>query len=235
MIKLIIFDLDDTLISTQPLYLDKIHRLGLKMSMLGFEYYEAIELEKQIDRVCLKTNGVAKHRFPTSLAQTYKELCSKYDKEISEEVVAELTCLGYNVFSEPAPPFQESKKILEDLSKQYILCILTKGEKEIQLKRVVDSGLASFFDQSFVTMHKTPELFKSICTFYDTAVEESVMIGNSLPSDILPALEAGLYGIHLEQGTFNYEETLHFNSGDYPKYSKINSLFKIGPIIKAYK
>lgn len=230
MIKLLIWDLDDTLIDTQPLYLDKINKLGLRMASLGFDYYEAIELERKIDVEQIHgKEGVSRRRFPTSLGATYRELCKKYNIEVQEEIVSELISLGFNIYSEHSPRFNDSQELLETL--KYPMCILTKGEKDIQTKRILDSGLINYFDNVFITMDKTPELFKSICTFYGVFPEEAVMIGNSIPSDIKPALEAGLYAIHIEQGTFNYEGDLQFNPTSNNRYRSTRHLLSIPNIL----
>lgn len=226
-IKLILFDLDDTLIDTQPLYLDKIHRLGLKMVSLGFDYYETIKLELEIDKQSIAKDGVACHRFPASLVSTYRTLCEKKEIEPHASVIEYLRTLGYSTYTEDADVFPTSEPILLRLSKKYKMCVLTKGEKDIQFGRLLDSGLIKYFDQSFVVMEKTPELFQRICDFFETIPQNTMMIGNSLPSDILPALDAGLYGIHLERGTFNYEETLQFDPGDYENYRSIGVLSEI--------
>lgn len=226
-IELIVFDLDDTLIDTQPLYLDKIHRLGLKMVSLGFDYYETIRLELEIDKQSIEKEGVARHRFPESLVNTYRILCEKKEIEPCVSVIEYLRALGYSTYAEDADVFPTSEPILLRLSEKYKMCILTKGEKDIQFGRLLDSGLIKYFDHSFVVMDKTPEMFRLICDFFGTTPQNTMMIGNSLPSDILPALDAGLYGIHLERGTFNYERTLQFDPGDYENYRSIGLLSEI--------
>lgn len=204
-VKLLIFDLDDTLIKTQFLYDDAKVQAADLLESLGFDFEESLSTIKQVDTTRTIELGTSKHRFPLSMALAYEELSNKYFHKLNPSIVDKLKSIGYNVFDSLAYTFPYSKKILTALSKEYTMCVLTRGEKDIQSKRLLDSGLINFFDQFFVVEKKMPETFSKICSFYGVAENESMMVGNSIYGDIYPALEAGLFGFWVKNGTYELD------------------------------
>jgi len=182
------------------------------MEKLGVDYDTAYNRFREIDGVKMRHYGAAIARFPHSLRISYEELVKEYGLKLDKAVSEKIEELGWALYKDKSSPMSGAKEVLNYISTlehEHKCCILTRGEMEVQLSRAVDSGYLNHFDQVFVCRKKTPELFVKICTFYNTKPENAVMIGNSLYSDILPALEAGLYGIYIKNGT--YELDGHYN------------------------
>lgn len=215
--KLLIWDLDDTIIDTQPLYYDKIDRMGkILHEDFGYPYVEAIETQRRIDRDLVREHGVSIHRFPQSLRDTYVNLCTLSNTPFDPDTCDMFKELGYSLYNEVAEnlPFVDS--ILKYLYDQnYTMVILTKGDNTVQRRRAASTGLLEYFKEVFVVDVKTPETYRGICRTYNVLPENAVMIGNSFKGDIQPALEAGLFGIFIPRGTFQIDGEYSYSPGQY--------------------
>jgi len=204
MIKLCIFDLDDTLISTKELYEERKHNAAHILKKMGFNYDEAYALQVEIDQEAILKDGVMDlNRFPNSFRTTYERLCEKYDLPYDSIIGETLVHEGAQVFQHHASVYPYTVSILEELNFRGYTAniILTRGNKTIQLRRVLDANLADYFDNIFVVDYKTKDLLEKICSFYNVNPTEAVLIGDSMIGDILPAMEAGLFGIYVPKGT----------------------------------
>jgi len=205
-IKLCILDLDDTLINTHHLYQERRHYFALEMYKMGVEYEEAYETLQKIDKEAVSRSGVDIKRFPLSFYETYKFLCKKHKLPFVERIGRELQQQAAEVFNNRSTVYPYTIGILTQLLKEgRELCVLTRGDRHIQMRRVIESELTPFFSNVFVVSKKTPEYFHKICLFYGVSSAEAVMVGNSMCGDILPALEAGLFGILVPNGTKEIE------------------------------
>ena len=53
------------------------------------------------------------------------------------------------------------------------------------------------FDDVHIVTEKTPDTYRRLARHHAVAPAQMLMVGNSLPSDVLPALEAGLHAAHV--------------------------------------
>lgn len=203
--ELVIFDLDDTLISTEKLYREAKQRAATRLEELGVDYETALLTIKQIDQDHLRSMGTSKSRFPLSLRSAYLKCCKLYGIKSTQEEAQWFSGVGYEVFDTPSETFDNSERVLDSLRSNHRMCVLTRGDKEVQSKRMVQSGLTNYFDQFFVVDKKTPELFRKICDFYNVEPRNALMVGNSIYGDIYPALEANLFGFYIKNGTYELE------------------------------
>lgn len=198
----ILFDLDDTLIPTQDVYnetkeqalsyiFERIHGQLEKGSILK-------EFET-IDKQNFSLYGLSKERFPTSWVKTLNSL-----KETNEKEEKELYAIAQRVFEKAILPFSEAVGVLTSLNKKgYHLSLLTAGDRLIQEKRIRDANLSFYFEEVYILPEKTPQSVKK--QLEGTNLEQTIMIGNSLRSDIYPALELGMKAIHIERDTWAYD------------------------------
>jgi len=83
------------------------------------------------------------------------------------------------------------------LAGHYKLIIITKGDLLDQERKVAQSGLGDLFDGVEIVSNKTAAVYTQIFTRHGHAVGRCMMVGNSLKSDVLPALDAGAWGVHV--------------------------------------
>ena len=82
------------------------------------------------------------------------------------------------------------------LSPLKMVCF-TKGELQDQENKLKRSGLLKYFDDVEITSDKTQREFLALCEHQGIHPSELLMIGNSLKSDIAPALAIGAWAIHI--------------------------------------
>ena len=75
--------------------------------------------------------------------------------------------------------------------------VFTKGELQDQENKLRRSGLLKYFDDVEITSDKTQAEFIALCEHQAIHPSELLMVGNSLKSDIAPALAIGAYAVYI--------------------------------------
>jgi len=203
----VIFDGDDTLWETQPLYVAAKSRFFREMSYAGFPPHEVERRFESIDRANVSTFGFSKHRFPQSMWDTYSALCADYAMRFDDGKAAHFRSIGESVFQTTPPLFDGVLEVLSELQWLHMMLILaTKGDPVIQQHKVEASGLAPYFDRIYVVPDKNTREFTRIVTECQLDVRGSWSIGNSVRADINPALAVGLNTIWIPNTTWDHED-----------------------------
>ena len=104
----------------------------------------------------------------------------------SAEQLSDLLSHSKSLLHLPATPLPEVVETLQRLQAYpYRLVVFTKGELQDQENKLHRSGLAKYFSHVEITSNKTEVEFQLL------------MVGNSLKSDIAPALNIGASAIHI--------------------------------------
>jgi len=90
-----------------------------------------------------------------------------------------------------------AKETIDFLSRTYRLILVTKGDLFHQEAKVARSGLGDYFHQLEIVTNKDARMFCKILRKYGIRADQFMMVGNSVPSDILPVLEVGSYAAHI--------------------------------------
>lgn len=221
---LLIFDFDDTLVKT-CIEFDKTNLETVQIvnkAIYGKEnkINEILDYQRKIDFKLISTYGFVPKRFVTSWLDTYEYFAKLEGLPILESIRQNITDTVNDVFYrkyENLPGIHEALEVLKN--EGYKMIILTAGIEEIQNRKIKEAGVRQYMDEIYVRANKTPEVFKSIMELHDA--REYVMIGNSLKSDIHPALSNGAWGVHIERETWaadhyeidsNHEKYIHLNS-----------------------
>ncbi|MBS1683465.1 MAG: YjjG family noncanonical pyrimidine nucleotidase [Bacteroidetes bacterium] len=93
--------------------------------------------------------------------------------------------------------FPDAMEVLEYLSKKYALHIITNGFSEVQDIKIRESRLEVYFRHVFVSEqvgHQKPqrEIFLHAMEVTGATVEESLMIGDNMATDIMGAKAVGM-------------------------------------------
>lgn len=200
----LLFDLDDTLIQCNKHFISA--REAFLGSMEKFFYGYGIDLkevdltQQQIDLAGIDQLGLGKVRFPESLVTTYLLFCEKLGKEPQEFEKKQLEQIGYLVYDQKPELLPNAIEVLKRLNTdQYELHLYTGGDYQIQMNKILDSGLHVHFEEHrrYVSEHKNKEILQGILNRHHWKPHTVWMIGNSARSDIRPALEVGIHAIHI--------------------------------------
>jgi putative hydrolase of the HAD superfamily len=187
------FDADDTLWHNERVFRLTEERFAALLA----DYSEKNHLTDRLlaaERRNLFHYGYGVKGFTLSMIETAIEVT---DGKVSADVIAEILEAGRDMLSHPVDPLPYVEETLKAVKGDYRLVLITKGDLFDQERKVSASGLDVFFDAIEIVSEKTAGTYKMLFSRHGTGSAEAMMIGNSLKSDILPALEAGAYGAHV--------------------------------------
>jgi putative hydrolase of the HAD superfamily len=120
---------------------------------------------------------------------------------IDTSALDELLQMGKGLLNLPATPLPGVRETLQRLHDErgdgLRLVVFTKGELQDQENKLRRSGLLPFFDDVEITSDKSRHEFTQLCVHQDIHPSQLLMVGNSLKSDIAPALAIGAWAIHI--------------------------------------
>ena len=94
---------------------------------------------------------------------------------------------------------------MKSLRSEHALVLLTKGDPDVQVKRIADARLEDAFDQISIVPDKTPSQFREVLQALDTSPRDAWSVGNSLASDINPALRLGMSAVWVDAHVWEHE------------------------------
>ncbi|MEI2383813.1 HAD family hydrolase [Breoghania sp. JC706] len=219
------FDADDTLWHNEQYF-----RLTEKrFTELLAEYAEAGHLSERLlaaERRNISRYGFGIKGFTLSMIETALEVT---DRRVPATVIGEILEAGRAMLSQPAEPLPHARETLERLCGRYRLVLVTKGDLFDQERKVAQSGLAEMFDAVEIVSDKTPDTYRTVFARHGSGAERAMMVGNSLKSDVVPALEAGAWGVHVPHDlTWALE---HHDTPDAARFREIANLGELETVI----
>jgi putative hydrolase of the HAD superfamily len=204
----VVFDGDDTLWSTEQLYDEARSRARRIVSDAGIDGVAWEERERQIDVTNVAKFGFSTTRFPTSCVQAYEELCRITGRNVDIATSELIRKEARWVFEHDPPIISGARETLLSLRESGVrLALLTKGDRELQTRRIERSGLRDLFDIIRIVSEKSPAVILDVVAALGVSVSSAWMVGNSMRSDVLPALEAGLRAIWIPAHVWEHEQT----------------------------
>ncbi len=203
MIDWIAFDADDTLWKNEEYYLEGRDRFLEILQKYGLgtadiENFDKFEVEN------IQYFGYGVMSFVLSMIEIGIEMT---EEKISPSDIQKLIHLAKEMLSHEVEVFEGVNHLLENLSAEYPLMLITKGDLLHQQRKFAVSGLAQYFRAVEVVSDKSPGVYEGILNRYNIEPERFLMIGNSLRSDILPILELGGWAMHLAgHPTWSHED-----------------------------
>jgi len=117
--------------------------------------------------------------------------------EVPAPLIAEIVELGRAMLTHAVDPFPGVRDTLAALKPNYKLLVITRGDLFDQERKLAASGLLPFFDEIEIVSDKTRPVYERIFNRHGDGPARSMMIGNSMRADVVPALAAGAWGIHV--------------------------------------
>jgi putative hydrolase of the HAD superfamily len=104
---------------------------------------------------------------------------------------------GKKMLREPTKLLDGVESTLTELSKQYDLLLITKGDLFDQEGKLARSGLGDLFLGVEIVSEKNTKTYRGIFKRRGIQPEDFVMVGNSLRSDVVPVVELGARAVHI--------------------------------------
>ncbi|SDE30474.1 putative hydrolase of the HAD superfamily [Paenibacillus sp. UNCCL117] len=236
----ILFDMDDTLIHCNKFFDMVIDQFADQMEAWFHGYHLSIsEVKKkqaELDLNRVLASGFSPSHFPESFVETYDYYSDLTGRRKTQAEIERLTELGSSVYGHSIEPYPYMEQTLKTLAAEgHELHLYTGGDPAVQMRKIKEAGLERFFaDRIHITRHKNTEFLEGILSNNGMDRSRTWMIGNSLRTDMIPALTCGIHAIFMPaelEWSYNEVEVTVQPSG---AYFTLSSLHLIPETIKGY-
>ncbi len=203
MVDWIAFDADDTLWRNEEYYLDGRDQFFQILERYGLQPEEMADYDRfEVDNI--PYFGYGAMSFILSMIELAIEITKN---TIHPSDIQQIIQLGKKMLTHEVILFPGVEELLESLSSEFPLMLITKGDLFHQQRKFKESGLEDHFQALEVVSEKDQSVYSEILDRYGIYPERFLMIGNSLRSDILPVLELGGWALHLAgHPTWSHED-----------------------------
>ena len=194
--KVIAFDADDTLWDCQS-HFEEVEK---HLYSLIAPYCENPKLELfNTESGNMADLGYGCKAFTISILETAMRVAGN---DLSITQLSELLSHCKSLLHIPATPLPEVEETLREVRGKMEevrgkMVVFTKGELQDQENKLKRSGLLKYFDDVEITSDKSQAEFLALCEHHQIHPSELLMVGNSLKSDIAPALAIGASAIYI--------------------------------------
>ena len=195
------FDADDTLWQNEAFFRLTQERFAQLLS--DSDPAHLTERLEAAERRNLGHYGFGIKGFMLSMIETAIEVTQG---RVAAPVIAEILAAGREMLRHPVHLLPHAREAVTALAADHRVVLITKGDLLDQERKLAQSGLGDLFHGVEIVSDKTPEIYQMAFARHGAGPLQAAMVGNSLKSDVLPALAAGAWGIHVPHDlTWSYE------------------------------
>lgn len=177
----------------------------------------------------LKHYGYGAKGFTLSMIETAAELAGE---ALSRALVMDILAAGRELLSHPVQLFDDVEETLQALAGRGKLVLVTKGDLLHQESKLAASGLGDLFSGIEIVSDKNADTFRRVAAQYGADIEATIMAGDSMRSDIRPALEAGAWAAYIPQdGAWVHEVAAPPDA--HPRFRQLARLGELPALIDA--
>jgi putative hydrolase of the HAD superfamily len=221
------FDADDTLWQNEHFYrlteqkfLDLLGEHGDRNVLAA----RLLEAEKRN----LALYGFGIKGFTLSMIETAIEVT---EGRVPAAVIQEILASGRELLRHPVETLPHVRETLEQLAGSYRIILITKGDLFDQERKLAQSGLGELFDAVEIVSDKNASTYQRVFSRHGDGPQRSMMVGNSLKSDVVPAIEAGSWGVYVPHDlTWSLEHV--DEPADAPRFRRLAHLGELMGLIK---
>jgi putative hydrolase of the HAD superfamily len=187
------FDADDTLWHSE-----RVFRLTeARFAELLSDYVDLEGLSQRLletEKRNLAFYGFGRKGFILSMIETAIDVT---DGNVPTSILKGLIDLGRDMAAHPIEILPDVRETLEEVAGRYRILLITKGDLLDQEQKLARSGLGEMFQAVEIVSDKSPATYRRIFARHGDGPERSMMVGNSLKSDVVPAIEVGGWGVFI--------------------------------------
>jgi putative hydrolase of the HAD superfamily len=224
------FDADDTLWQNEQFFRTTEQHFA---SLLA-EHAEGHDIHARLleaEKRNLALYGFGIKGFTLSMIETAVEIS---EGRVPASVIREILAAGRDMLSHPVETLPNVRETLEELAGAYRLVLITKGDLFDQERKLAQSGLGELFDAVEIVSDKTASTYERIFSRHGDGPDRAMMIGNSLKSDVVPAIEAGSWGVYVPHDLTWVLEHVD-EPTDAPRFRRLEHLGELAGLIEALK
>jgi putative hydrolase of the HAD superfamily len=227
-IRLICLDADDTLWHAMRHFNET--QDALQAMLRPFAEAHVVEAELvACETRNLPLYGYGAKGFTLSMIETAVTLCGD---RVDARMIGAILAAGRALLAHPVVLFDGIEDTLDRLADLGELVLVTKGDLLHQEAKLAASGLGDRFSAIEIVSDKTEATFRSLFERHGVAPEQAIMAGDSLRSDVRPALAAGGWGVYIPQpGAWAHEAAAEPEAA--PRYRRLERLAELPGLIAA--
>ncbi len=221
-ISLICLDADDTLWHNETFFRRTFGAFAALLAPFG----SAEDIQRQLEETehrNLAAYGYGVKGFILSMLEAASDLAGD---ELPAATVRDILALGREMLAHPIEMLPGVEEALAELAARGRLILVTKGDLHHQEAKLAASGLGEHFEGVEIVSDKCPATYARIFARYGARPDEAVMAGNSMRSDILPALEAGAWAAFIPYELVWSHEAAEAPKG-HPRYAELATLAEL--------
>ncbi|MBL9009781.1 MAG: HAD family hydrolase [Alphaproteobacteria bacterium] len=220
------FDADDTLWQNEHFFRLTERRFA---DLIG-QHTDAGDIPARLleaERRNLAAYGYGIKGFTLSMIETALEATNG---NAPGHVIGTILDWGREMLRHPVETLPHARQTLQALAGAYRLVLITKGDLFDQERKLAASGLGDFFDAVEIVSEKTDETYARLFARHGDGPERAMMVGNSLKSDIVPAIGVGSWGVFVpHEMTWVHEHA--DEPEDAPRFRRIADLGELPPLV----
>jgi putative hydrolase of the HAD superfamily len=199
------FDADDTLWVNETYFREAEEEFAALLE--SYETKNTIDQELfKVEMRNLDLYGYGIKGFMLSMIESALELSNG---QVSQETIGKILQVGKRMITHRLELLDGVEEVLKALSSKYRLLVLTKGDLLDQERKLEKSGLIDYFHHVEVLSDKKEINYLRLLEHLEIDVNEFLMVGNSLKSDVLPILNIGARAVHVPFHTTWAHEEVH--------------------------
>ena len=192
--QILLIDADDTLWENN-VYFERA--IAGFISYLDHHIHSPAEVRQALneqERATIAAHGYGLTSFTRSLVAVYEKLSAG---PLTEHNLKRVRSFARSVAEQDIEFLPGVAETLAELATRHRLILMTKGDKAEQADKLARSGLAQYFAAVEIVAEKDAATYQAVMERHELASHTTWMIGNSIKSDINPALAAGLHAVFL--------------------------------------
>ncbi|HJU40392.1 MAG TPA: HAD family hydrolase [Tahibacter sp.] len=223
----IAFDADDTLWQNEHFY----RLTERRFTDLLADYGDAATISHhllQAEKKNLALYGYGIKGFMLSMIETAIDVSNG---AIGTKDLKDILDAGREMLAHPVDMLPQVRETLEHVKGSYRMLLVTKGDLFDQERKIALSGLGDMFDAIEIVSDKNVDTYRRIFARHGDGPERGMMVGNSLKSDIVPAIAAGSWGVYVPHALTWVHEHVDAPT-DAPRFVQIDALGGLADLLK---
>lgn len=132
--------------------------------------------------------------FVLSMIETAIEVT---DGRVPARVISDLLAAGREMLEHPIELLPHAAEAVAAAAEAFKVVLITKGDLLDQERKLAQSGLGDMFHAVEIVSDKTPAVYARLFARHGSGPDAAMMVGNSLKSDVIPALQSGAWAAHV--------------------------------------
>ena len=223
----IAFDADDTLWQTERLYVEAQAELRALLS----RYIAGERMDEQLyetEMRNLEHFGYGIKAFALSMIETAIELTAG---RISARDIQSIITTARRMMAAEIQLIEHVPETVAALAAHHPLMLITKGDLRDQETKLARSGLSKHFRDVEIVSSKALETYRAILEKHHIQPGRFLMIGNSIPSDILPVLELGGTAVYIPWEVTWAHDAAEAPPASQPGFHKLDNIGQLPALV----